>query len=141
MKNFKIHKYLFLTCTTALVLTGCKQTEEKQDTTIVVEKEEQETFDCFEKEKESLRSELENKNYGKVLKDGKKLFVKGVDFCFYGEEINGITYQDLTDEMKKETLYNLSIIDDTIMKVSPNYKENIEEKMTKIKVNYNKKGK
>lgn len=139
MKNLKIHKYLFLTCTTALVLTSCKQTEEKQDTTIVVEKEVQETFDCFDQEKETLKEELENKDYEKVLEDGKKLFIKGIDFCFYGEEINGITYQDLTDEMKDVTLHNLSIIDDTIMKVKPDYKESIQEETGKIKDFYQEK--
>ena len=138
MKNLKIHKYLFLSCTTALVLTGCNKTKQ-QDTTIVVEKEEQEVFDCFNQEKENLKTKLENKDYNKILEDGKKIFIKGVDFCFYGKEINGITYHDLTDEMKRETLYNLSIIDNTIMKVKPNYKESIQEETTKIKDFYQKK--
>ncbi len=59
-----------------------------------------------------------------TLKDG---FVKIVDFLFYDEQINGVTFSELKDEAKLK-LYSLALkIDLKIDEYFPGYKETISK--------------
>lgn len=47
--------------------------------------------------------------------------------------MNGVTFDDLTEEGKKVTLENLEIIDGWIMEIAPDYKDKIGEKYQVVK--------
>lgn len=57
----------------------------------------------------------------------KGVFISIVDFLFYEGEINGIKFEELTEEGKKEVLGLASDIDSLIIKKFPTYKEDISE--------------
>lgn len=62
------------------------------------------------------------------------IFITIVDFIFYGAEIKGIKFNDLTEDTKQNILETAGLIDNKIENKFPNYKESISEK-TKIASN------
>ncbi|MBE6140563.1 MAG: hypothetical protein E7172_03395 [Firmicutes bacterium] len=68
---------------------------------------------------------LNNKNDESILDKAKGIFITVVDFIFYDAEINGITFDELTDKGKAKVLEIANSIDNAIEKRFPNYKENI----------------
>ena len=144
MKNLKINKALIPIITSlVLVTTGCSNktneviedntinqtTENNTNTTNEVENNEtQETFDNFATEKNEISDLINKKNFEEAKEKGKELFINGVDFIFYDKEYKGITFDDLKEEAKEETLNNLNIIDGWIMQLEPDYKETLQEK-------------
>ena len=144
MKNLKIKKALIPIITSlVLVTTGCSNktneviedntitetTENNTSTTNEVENNEvQETFDNFTTEKNEISDLINKKNFEEAKEKGKEFFINGVDFIFYDKEYKGITFDDLKEEAKEETLNNLNIIDGWIMQLKPDYKETLQEK-------------
>ena len=144
MKNLKINKALIPIITSlVLVTTGCSNktneviedntinqtTENNTSTTNEVENNEvQETFDNFTTEKNEISDLINKKNFEEAKEKGKEFFINGVDFIFYDKEYKGITFDDLKEEAKEETLNNLNIIDGWIMQLEPDYKETLQEK-------------
>ncbi len=144
MKNLKIKKALIPIITSlVLVTTGCSNktneviedntinqtTENNTNTTNEVENNEtQETFDNFATEKNEISDLINKKNFEEAKEKGKELFINGVDFIFYDKEYKGITFDDLKEEAKEETLNNLNTIDGWIMQLDPDYKETLQEK-------------
>lgn len=135
-------KKIIATLTLGVVLVGCGE----KDKTSVISKEETnssssvatsiaesesivvEEFDYFEGAKEQIRKLIESDQVEEAKEKGKEYFIKGVDFVFYGTEIGGVTFDELTEEGKQQTIENLEIIDGWIETIVPNYKENLEEK-------------
>lgn len=64
----------------------------------------------------------------------KKTFVDFADFIFYGKEIKGYKFKDLSLTSKKEALSLFKKIDTKIEDIYPNYKDNL---MSISKNNYN----
>lgn len=64
----------------------------------------------------------------------KKTFVDFADFIFYGKEIKGYKFKDLSLTSKKEVLSLFKKIDTKIEDIYPNYKDNL---MSISKNNYN----
>ena len=144
MKNLKINKALIPIITSlVLVTTGCSNktneviedntinqtTENNTSTTNEVENNEvQETFDNFTTEKNEISDLINKKNFEEAKEKGKEFFINGVDFIFYDKEYKGITFDDLKEEAKEETLNNLNIIDGWIMQLDADYKETLQEK-------------
>ena len=144
MKNLKINKALIPIITSlVLVTTGCSNktneviedntinqtTENNTSTTNEVENNEvQETFDNFTTEKNEISDLINKKNFEEAKEKGKEFFINGVDFIFYDKEYKGITFDDLKEEAKEETLNNLNTIDGWIMQLDPDYKETLQEK-------------
>lgn len=144
MKNLKINKALIPIITSlVLVTTGCSNktneviedntinqtTENNTSTTNEVENNEvQETFDNFTTEKNEISDLINKKNFEEAKEKGKEFFINGVDFIFYDKEYKGITFDDLKEEAKEETLNNLNIIDGWIMQLDSDYKETLQEK-------------
>lgn len=137
MKNLKINKALIPIITSlVLVTTGCSNktneviedntinqtTENNTSTTNEVENNEvQETFDNFTTEKNEISDLINKKNFEEAKEKGKEFFINGVDFIFYDKEYKGITFDDLKEEAKEETLNNLNIIDGWITQIAPDY--------------------
>lgn len=57
----------------------------------------------------------------------KGVFISVVDFLFYDGEINGVKFDDLTDDGKQKVLELATNIDSYIVKKFPTYKEDISE--------------
>ena len=57
----------------------------------------------------------------------KGAFVTIVDFLFYDSEINGITFDELTDAGKQKVLQIANTIDNKIENKFPNYKDTIAD--------------
>lgn len=70
---------------------------------------------------------LNNNDIENVKKTVKGTFITIIDFVFYGSEINGITFDKLTDSGKKKVLEIANKIDVKIEKKFHNYKENISK--------------
>lgn len=68
-----------------------------------------------------------------VGEKSKAFFIKCVDFIFYDTEINGVTFDELSDEAKEDVYDTFCYIDELVMVYAPNYKENIAEKYEVVK--------
>lgn len=137
MKNLIIRKTLIpLVLTTSLILitTGC-QSKNNETEIIVNENENIETegFDNFEQEKEQIKNLINQQDFETAKEKGKEFFIRAVDFIFYNSEENGITFDELKEEAKKETFDNVATIDSWIMEFAPNYKDNTKEKYKIVK--------
>lgn len=102
--------------------------QEKQEETLDTEE-----FDYFDQAKKEIKELIESEQAEQAKEKGKEYFITGVDFIFYDKEINGVTFDDLTEEGKKVTLENLETIDGWIMEIAPDYKDKISEKYQVVK--------
>ena len=129
------YDYSTVEITTENVTTEAKTTEQITTEKITTEFKEEKSnnFDCFEGAKEEIQKYINEENYEQAKKKGKEYFVTAVDFIFYGTEINGYTFDELSEENKTMTYNNLCVIDGWIMTVDPDYKENLSEKYNKVK--------
>lgn len=71
-----------------------------------------------------------NESLGKTIKSN---FVDGIDFIFYGKEINGKTFGELTNSAKLKVLSLMLSIDSKIEEKIPNYKDSISSTYQNIK--------
>ncbi len=102
--------------------------QENQEETLDTEE-----FDYFNQAKKEIKELIESEQVEQAKEKGKEYFITGVDFIFYDKEINGVTFDDLTEEGKKVTLENLETIDGWIMEIAPDYKDKISEKYQVVK--------
>lgn len=102
--------------------------QEKQEETLDTEE-----FDYFDQAKKEIKELIESEQVEQAKEKGKEYFITGVDFIFYDKEMNGVTFDDLTEEGKKVTLENLETIDGWIMEIAPDYKDKIGEKYQVVK--------
>ena len=65
-------------------------------------------------------------------------FITLTDFIFYNGEINGVTFDELTDSAKGKVLDIYDKIDTKIESAFPNYKENIASKSQDVYANIKK---
>lgn len=84
-------------------------------------------------DKEQIEYLIEMEDIDKASQLGKAFFIKTVDFIFYDEPINGVYFNELTDEAKADIYETFCYIDRLIINFSPNYKENIAEKYQIVK--------
>lgn len=92
-----------------------------------------EEFHYFEDEKKNLLQTLTDGDYERLKELAKEYATTGRDFVQNGKEIHGVTFDELTEQGKKETIQNLEIIDGWIMELDPNYKEQISNGYQKVK--------
>ena len=92
-----------------------------------------EEFDYFDQAKKEIKELIESEQVEQAKEKGKEYFITGIDFIFYDKEMNGVTFDDLTEEGKKVTLENLETIDGWIMEIAPDYKDKIGEKYQVVK--------
>ena len=92
-----------------------------------------EEFDYFDQAKKEIKELIESEQVEQAKEKGKEYVITGVDFIFYDKEMNGVTFDDLTEEGKKVTLENLETIDGWIMEIAPDYKDKIGEKYQVVK--------
>lgn len=102
--------------------------QENQEETLDTEE-----FDYFNQAKKEIKELIESEQVEQAKEKGKEYFITGIDFIFYDKEMNGVTFDDLTEEGKKVTLENLETIDGWIMEIAPDYKDKIGEKYQVVK--------
>ncbi len=83
-----------------------------------------ETFNSIEEDIDNI---LNSETVNNAKDKAKGVFVTIVDFLFYDSEINGVTFDELTDNGKQKVLEIASSIDNKIENKFPNYKETISE--------------
>ena len=84
----------------------------------------------FEDAKDKLKELASKDNVEEIKTKGKEYIITGIDFIFYNQPINGIYFNDLTDDAKKSVIKSLKSIDSAIVEYYPNYKEEISSKYT-----------
>ena len=87
----------------------------------------------FSDEVEKLNCFYDEKTYDKAFSYGKDLFIKMVDFIFYGTVINGTTFDELSEENKNQIYENLKVTDRILMSIKADYKEELSDKYNIVK--------
>ena len=80
---------------------------------------------------EEIDNILNSENVENAKETAKGTFITIVDFIFYDSEINGVTFDELTDSGKQKVLEIANKIDTKIENKFPNYKETISDKTKK----------
>lgn len=110
-----------------------KETEESSQSAEVIEnqitysEEDNVIINEFTSIKNKVIAYLNSEEVDNAKDKAKGVFISIVDFLFYDGEINGVRFDELTDEGKKKVLGLASDIDSLIMKEFPTYKEDISE--------------
>lgn len=87
-----------------------------------------ESFTFFKNAKEEIIEYAESDEYEQIKEKGKYYITTAVDFIFFDEAINGIYFDDLTEDLKKDVMRDVKDLDYVIMAYWPNYKESISSK-------------
>ena len=82
------------------------------------------TFNDIEKEVDTI---LNSESVSNAKDKVKGTFITIVDFIFYDSEINGVTFDELTDSGKQKVLEIASKIDNKIENKFPSYKDSISD--------------
>jgi hypothetical protein len=82
---------------------------------------------------EGTYNDASSDNSSSITSTLKSKFIDIVDFIFYDKEINGRTFNSLTNEAKGKVLYYAILLDNKIDSKWPNAKENIQSKYLNIK--------
>lgn len=89
---------------------------------------EEEPFDYFSSDLLEVEGLIEGNQLDAVKDKAKEVFVTGVDFIFYDEEISGVTFDELTDQGKEITMDNLESLGDMVDSVVPGWREELSYK-------------
>lgn len=102
----------------------------KQEESIKEDNIDDKTIQYFENIELEVDNYVEDKDEKKLSSIAKEKFVTLVDFIFYGTEINGITFNELTDATKEKLVSIVNSIDNKIESKVPGYKEEISDNAT-----------
>lgn len=89
--------------------------------------EDKEAIDTFDKLQKNIDEILNSETVTNAKDKVKGAFVTVVDFLFYDSEINGVTFDELTDAGKQKVLQIANAIDTKIESKFPDYKETIAD--------------
>lgn len=102
--------------------------EEKQDdNNITYSEDDKVVISVFATIKNDIVLFLNSEEVEGAKDKAKGIFISTVDFLFYDAEINGIKFDNLTEEGKKKVLEIVTEVDSYIIKKFPTYKEDISE--------------
>lgn len=92
-----------------------------------------EMINYFSNAKEEINSYNNTSNFDKVKSKGKEYFITMADFLFYDKDIKGVYLKDIS-EGTKEVLWKIfTEIDSVIIKVYPDYKDDLSSSYSVIK--------
>lgn len=103
-----------------------EQTEQAVSETI--ENKEEEVIIYFENLEKEVNCYINESDFDRLKEKVKNIAITGIDFIFYGTEIKGVTFDELTTETKNKIMYIVASIDNKIESKVPNYKETIKNK-------------
>lgn len=81
---------------------------------------------------ENIENDISTSDINVIKLKGKEYFIKIVDFIFYGEEIRGYTFDELTDMAKLKIIGIGLKVDKKIEEKVPGYKESISNTGDKV---------
>lgn len=87
----------------------------------------------FSSAKAELQSLNNSSSVDKVKSKGKEYFITMADFLFYGKDINGVHLTDISDKTKAVLWKIFGEIDGQVIKVYPDYKDDLGEAYSTIK--------
>lgn len=87
-----------------------------------------ENFTFFEDAKQEIIAYIESEDFEQLKEKGKYYVTTGIDFIFFDEPINGIYFDDLTEQLKQDIIRDVKALDEAIMEYYPTYKETISSK-------------
>lgn len=93
----------------------------------------------FDNAKEEVKSYFENDNWQDIKKKGKEYIVTGIDFIFFDEPINGIYFDDLTEDGKEAVMSAINSTIDYIYNLNPELFDTLDEKYQTAKSFINEK--
>lgn len=106
--------------------------EQPEETQIVETKPEEtqtlDNFTFFKDAKQEIISYIESEEFENLKEKGKYYVTTGIDFIFFDQPINGIYFNEMTTELKKDILRDVNSLDEAIMAYYPDYKEDISSK-------------
>ncbi|MBR2712663.1 MAG: hypothetical protein IKE73_03030 [Bacilli bacterium] len=82
---------------------------------------------------DEIKEYFKNGKGSEILATGKEYSIKFIDFIFYGGEINGMTFNSLSDNVKNEIYEYFQELDYFIMEFDKDYKEDFGERYSIIK--------
>ena len=94
---------------------------------ITYSESDEKAIQTFNNLEEEINDILNSETVTNVKDKAKGAFITIVDFLFYNSEINGVTFDELTDSGKQKVLEIASNIDNKIENKFPDYKETISE--------------
>lgn len=98
-----------------------------------------ETVEYFNNVEQEVNEYVNSSNFENVKDKLNDIFISTVDFVFYGKEINGVTFNDLTEETKNQILKILERIDNAIETKQPRYKVILKDKSLELYTNISEK--
>ena len=117
-----------------------------KEETSIIEKEatteamtEVQTVEYFNNAYQKVDEYINSDNFDSVKDKLNDIFTSTVDFVFYNKEINGITFNDLTEETKIQVLKILEKIDNAIETRKPGYKVIVKDKSSDLYKNVSEK--
>lgn len=103
----------------------------KTTTTVTTTKvSEADVINTFASEYDSVSKKVGSVDF---KESAKNLFIKIVDFIFYGTEINGVHFKDLTMKSKMAVIKYALLLDSKINSYFPDYKQELGEKYNLVK--------
>lgn len=111
------------------VINNEDNNEYKNDNELV---EEFDIKSYFYNSKEEIKELINKDSLDKAKEKAINLFIDMTDFIFYGKEIHGVTYSQLSSELKKNIVDTFIEVDDILNSFFPDYKENLEKKYAEI---------
>lgn len=100
----------------------------EESNNITNETEAVEDFKFFKEAKEEIKEYIESEEFENLKTKGKYYVTTGIDFIFFDEPINGIYFDQMTTELKKDIIRDVAALDQAIMAYYPNYKESFSSK-------------
>lgn len=98
----------------------------EEENTVVEEQLTEFTF--FEDAKQELITYIESEDFQQLKEKGKYYITTAIDFIFYDQPINGIYFDQMTEELKKDIIRDVKALDEAIMAYYPDYKEDVSSK-------------
>ena len=105
--------------------TNTNNTNTNNSNTITYSDKDTEVINSLNETLTKVKSNVSDNDF---LDSAKGVFISIVDFLFYDGEINGVTFDELSDSGKKKVLEIASSIDSAIENKFPGYKETISDK-------------
>lgn len=105
-----------------------KQEEIKISEIIPEEPQTIDNFTFFKDAKQEIITYIESEEFETLKEKGKYYVTTGIDFIFFNQPINGIYFEQMTTELKKDILRDVKSLDEAIIAYYPDYKEDISSK-------------
>ena len=85
-------------------------------------------FTFFQDAKQEIIEYIESEEFEQLKQKGKYYVTTGIDFVFFDTEINGITFDEMSAELKIRVMNDIASLDSAVEAYFPGYKESLSSK-------------